>query len=113
MIKGVKDIIILALALCTLVIAAVFMPWSELNFTGDFPNWISALTSALGINKVFAQLGTNPALMKLVKLSDAQYNLGDYAYALFLFCAVTASAIAIVLIGKEENTEKTVLEVKK
>ena len=51
--------------------------------------------------------------MSLVKLSDAKYNLGEYAYSLFLFAAITASAIAFVLVGREEDTEKTVLQVKK
>jgi hypothetical protein len=113
MIKGPKDILILILALGALGLSIVFLPWSELNFTGNFPDWISSVTSYFGVNKIFAALGANKDLMGLVKSSDAQHNLGDYAYSLFLFGVITASAIAIVLVGKEDNAEKTVLEVKK
>ena len=113
MIKGPKDVLILILALGALGVSLVFLPWSELNFTGDFPNWISAVTNYFGVDKRFADLATNKDLMDLVKASDAQHNLGDYAYSLFLFGVITASAIAIILVGKEDNAEKTVLEVKK
>jgi hypothetical protein len=51
--------------------------------------------------------------MEFIKSDHAPDNLSDYAYALFLFLAMTAAAIAIVLIGKEDNSEKTVLQAKK
>ncbi len=89
------------------------MPWSELNFTGNFPGWLSGVMGHFGVNKFFADLATHNKLMELVTPKDVQTNLGDYAYSLFLFVAMTASAIAIVLIGKEDDSEKTVLEAKK
>jgi hypothetical protein len=89
------------------------MPWAELNFTGNFPDWINSVTSFFGVDKFFNALGANSDLMGVLKSSDIQNNLGDYAYSLFLFGAVTASAIAFVLVGREDDTEKTVLEVKK
>ncbi len=113
MIKGPKDILILLLGLFALGTVLIFLPWSELNFTGNFPDWLSAVTTHFGINKFFTDLANNNKLMCLVKASNAQYNLGDYAYSLFLFSAITASAIALVLVGKEDESEKTVLNVKK
>jgi len=113
LLQSPQDILVLILALITLSLAFVFLPWAELNFTGDFPDWISSVTNLLGVNKLFNYLGSNSELMSLVKASDAKNNLGDYAYSLFLFAAITASAIAFVLVGREENTEKTVLQVKK
>ncbi len=113
MIKGPKDILILLLAVICLTVSIVFMPWSELNFTGHFPDWLSGVMNYFGVNKFFADLAQHNHLMDFLKSNNAQNNLGDYAYSLFLFLAVTASAVAIVLIGKEDNSEKTVLEAKK
>lgn len=113
MIKGPKDILILILAAMCLVVSLVFLPWSELNFTGNFPDWLSGVMDHFGINHRFTELAANKTLMDVVTAKDVQNHLGDYAYSLFLFIAMTAAAVAIVLIGKEDNSEKTVLQAKK
>jgi hypothetical protein len=113
MLKGPKDILILILAALCLGVSLVFMPWCELNFTGNFPDWLNGVTSHFGIDKFFAGLSAHNKLMEIIKSCHAPSNLGDYAYSLFLFGAMTVAAVAIILIGKEENSEKTVLEAKK
>ncbi len=113
MIRDLKDILSFLLALGALGISLVFLPWAELNFTGDFPNWISAVTNYFNVNHIFNTMGSIKDWLGLFKPAHDQYNMGDYAYSLFLFAVITASAIAIILIGSEENMEKTVLEVKK
>lgn len=117
MIKGPKDILILLLAITTLVISLVFLPWSELGFNGNFPNWLTDLMQHIGvagfIEAKFNALANHQGLMQVIKSDHAPDNLSDYAYALFLFLAMSAAAIAIILIGKEDNAEKTVLEAKK
>ena len=113
MIKGVKDIVILLLAVMCLAVSLIFLPWSELGFNGNFPNWLSGIMDFVGISGFFNSLGHHDKLMAMVKSDHATDNINDYAYALFLFLAMTAAAIAIILIGKEDNSEKTVLQPKK
>ena len=113
MIKGPKDILILILAALCFGVSLIFLPWAELNFTGNFPTWLSGIMNQLGVNTFFAGLAQHNQLMEILKSNHASGNWGDYAYSLFLFLAITASAIAIVLIGKEDNSEKTLLEAKK
>ncbi len=96
-----------------MVVSLIFLPWSELSFTGNFPSWLAGVMHYTGIAKFFAGLANSEKLMQIIKLDHAPDKLGDYAYALFLFVAMTAAAIAIILIGKEDNSEKTVLEIKK
>jgi hypothetical protein len=112
-IKGPKDILILILAAMTLIVSLIFLPWSELGFNGNFPNWLSGVMKHIGVADFFNSLAHHNKLMDMIKSDHAPDNLGDYAYALFLFLAMTAAAIAIILIGKEDNSEKTVLQVKK
>lgn len=117
MIKGPKDILIIILALATLTVAAIFLPWSELGFNGNFPDWLKDLLQHLGIADLvinnFNSLAQHKQLMGIIKSDHAVDKMGDYAYALFLFLAMSAASIAIILVGKEENAEKTVLEAKK
>ena len=40
-------------------------------------------------------------------------SLGDYGYILFMGVALTIAGIAIMIIGREDAEEKTVLPVKK
>jgi hypothetical protein len=116
-IKGPKDILVLILGVTTLVVGFVFMPWSELGFNGNFPSWLNDLMQHLGIAKLvtanFNSLAQHQPLMDMIRSDHASDNMGDYAYALFLFLAISAASLAIILIGREENTEKTVLEAKK
>jgi hypothetical protein len=116
-IKGLKDILILILAAMTLIVSLIFLPWSELGFNGNFPGWLSSIMQHLGVagfvEAKFNGLAQHPQLMEAIRSDHAPDNLNDYAYALFLFLAMTAAAIAIVLIGKEDNSEKTVLQAKK
>jgi hypothetical protein len=117
MIKGPKDILIVLLAAATLIVGLIFLPWSELGFSGKFPDWLNDLMQHLGIANfvisTFNSLAQHQQLMDFIKSDHAADNIGDYAYAFFLFFAMSAAAIAIILVGKEDNTEKTVLEAKK
>ena len=117
MIKSPKDILILLLSAVTLIVALIFLPWSELGFNGNFPGWLTEVMQHLGIagfvEAKFNALAQHPQLMSIVKRDHTMDNVNDYAYALFLFLAMCAGAIAVILIGKEDNTEKTVLEAKK
>jgi len=110
---GVKFIVIFILAAACLAVSIVLMPWAELNFTGDFPTWLAWAMDPLGVASFFHSLPWGTPLTDFLTAQGAKGNFGDYAYALFMALAMVASAIAIVIVGKEDAEEKTVLPVKK
>lgn len=117
MIKAIltpKGIAILVLA-AVCVSASVLMAWSELGYTGKFPEWIAWLMQPLGISAQFNQLSDGPGkeLTEFLTKAGAKSNFGDYGYALFMFVAMCAAAIAIMIIGREDSEEKTVIPAKK
>jgi hypothetical protein len=114
--KALKDFIILALALICVGISLVLQPFAELGFTGKFPGWLQWAMGPLGISKIFSDLGqaeVSKSMQAFLVSQGAGKNFGDYAYALFLFAALCVAAVAIILIGREDAEEKTVLPVKK
>jgi hypothetical protein len=108
-----KVISIVILAAACFLVSIIFMPWSELNFTGNFPTWLAWATGPLGVTAFFHSIPGGDSLTDFLKTQGAQKNFGDYAYVLFMGLAMVASAIAIVIIGREDAEEKTVLPVKK
>lgn len=116
MIKSGKDIVIIVLAALALGISLLLQPWAELGFSGNFPAWLAWAMDALGVSKFFHELGASQMakdIQEYLASQGAQANFGDYAYCLFLFAALILAAIAIVLIGREDAEEKTLLPSKK
>jgi len=114
MIKSGKDLLIILLAVVCVGVSLVLLPWAELGFNGKFPAWLSWLPS--WVVEFFNELGKGTIASQIQEYltnQGAQTNLGDYAYALFLFLALIAAAVAIILIGREESEEKLLLPVKK
>jgi len=119
-----KGIILLAFA-GAVVAVSVLMAWSELGFAGTLPDWLTDLTTRLGLhgtisgffNSLTPSLGGD--LTKYLQEKGVSVNpkstasLGDYGYILFMGVALTIAGIAIMIIGKEDAEEKTVLPVKK
>lgn len=115
-IKGPKDIVIVMLALSCVAVSLIMQPWAELGFTGNFPAWLSGIAEHTGLAEYFNQLGKSDFahdIQAYLSGQGAKSNLGDYAYALFMFVALIVASIAIVLIGLEDAEEKTVLPIKK
>jgi len=108
-----KFIVISILATACFLVSVILMPWSELNFSGNFPNWIAWATGPLGVAGFFHSIPWGDSLTEYLKTQGAQKNFGDYAYALFMGMAMVASAIAIVIVGREDAEEKTIIPVKK
>jgi len=108
-----KFIVITILAAACLLVSLILMPWSELNFSGNFPTWLAWAMDPLGVASFFQSLPWAGPLKEFLTAQGAKANYGDYAYALFMGLAMVAAAIAIVIVGREEAEEKTVLPVKK
>jgi len=119
-----KGIILLAFA-GAVVAVSVLMAWSELGFAGTLPDWLTDLTTRIGLhgtisgffNSLTPSLGTD--LTKYLQDKGVSVNpkstasLGDYGYILFMGVALVVAGIGIMIIGKEDAEEKTVLPVKK
>jgi hypothetical protein len=108
-----KFVGIAILAAACFIVSVIFMPWSELNFTGDFPTWLAWVMGPLGVASFFHSLPWGDSLKEFLSAQGAKTHFGDYAYALFMGVAMAVAAIAIVLVGREEAEEKTVLPIKK
>jgi hypothetical protein len=111
--NSIKSILIPVLAALCLLVSIVLQPWSELGFNGNFPNWLSWAMTPLGVASMFKDIPWGQPIETFLKAQGAKANFGDYAYSLFMCMAMTAAAIAIVLVGKEDAEEKTVLPLKK
>jgi len=76
----------------------------------------AATTFGVFVTKVLQDLGdANTAIQFMNSLIFQMKNghFGDYAYSFFLALALVVASIGIVLIGREEAEEKTILPVKK
>ncbi len=113
MTKDIKDLLIFILAILCFSISIVMLPWSELGFNGQFPPWLAWALDPIGIAKLFDSIPGGKAIVELLTHRGATDNFGAYAWALFMFAALIVAAIAIVLIGREDAEEKTVLPIKK
>jgi len=129
----VKALIIGILAIATLVLSAVFMPWTELGFGLDkeeitdrsmLRGPLNAFAAKMEpMNGLANDLKTNVVnnLNEEVKINggdpspkwDKAVKAGNYAYVLFMAAAMTTAALAIMMIGVEDAEEKTILPVKK
>lgn len=119
-----KGIIILAFA-GAVVAVSVLMAWSELGFAGTLPNWLTDLTTRLGVHGMISSFfnsltpGMGTDLTKYLEGKGVSVNpkstasLGDYGYILFMGVALVLAGIGIMIIGREDAEEKTVLPVKK
>lgn len=119
-----KGIILLAFA-AVIVGTSVLMAWSELGFTGNLPDWLHDLTSRIGLQGAISGFldslkpGMGADLLKYLEGKGVSVNpkstasLGDYGYILFMGLALTVAGIGIMIIGREDAEEKTVLPVKK
>ncbi len=128
-----KGIVIAILALATLGLSVIFQPWAEMGFGTD-PSEIandSLLAPPLHALANFYQQFSGQAnhIQSEIKGKlDAQAKetdrtpdpdwgksviAGDYTYVYVMAFAMFASATAIILIGREDAEEKTVLPVKK
>lgn len=95
----------------------VAMLWAELGMPTDqnFPHTIK-LAQAESVmaplvdhyNGQFKEMAESH-----LKSKDAEGPFGDYAYAMAIAVAFFAGAIAIMAIGSEDETEKTVVPAKK
>lgn len=119
-----KGIILLAFA-GAVVAVSVLMAWSELGFAGTLPDWLADLTSRIGLHGAISGFfnsltpGLGADLTKYLQDKGVSVNpkstasLGDYGYILFMGVALVVAGIGIMIIGKEDAEEKTVLPVKK
>lgn len=119
-----KGIILLAFA-GAVVAVSVLMAWSELGFSGTLPDWLTDLTSRIGLHGLISESfnnlkpGLGGDLTKFLEGKGVSVNpkstasLGDYGYILFMGIALVIAGIAIMIIGKEDAEEKTVIPVKK
>jgi hypothetical protein len=90
------------------------MPWSELNFTGNFPPWCAWALKPLGVSAFFntyTQLGAQ--LQETLQAHGAENKFGDYAYVLMMAIAMVLAAVAIIIVGRDDAEEKTLLPTKK
>ena len=108
-----KGIILLAFA-GAVVAVSVLMAWSELGFAGTLPDWLTDLTTRIGLhgmisgffNSLTPTLGTD--LTKYLQDKGVSVNpkstasLGDYGYILFMGVALVVAGIGIMIIGKED-----------
>ncbi len=69
------------------------------------------------IEQIFNQLGDGKLAKEITEYLKSQGAssklVGEYAYSLFMFVSLVIASIAIVLIGREDAEEKTILPVKK
>ena len=124
--KMIDTVLCAAFALICLWAALFFMPYAELGFNGNFPQWSNWFVKPLGLDKAFesakdlgdkltTDLKEYGATARQVDLTDPAKgaSYGDYGYALALGLALIAGGIAVAAIGREEAEESTVLPVKK
>ncbi len=119
-----KGIILLAFAGAVVGIS-ILMAWSELGFAGNLPDWLADLTTRIGLHDAISGFfnsltpGMGNDLLTYLKGKGVTVNekstasLGDYGYILFMGLALTVAGIGIMIIGREDAEEKTVLPVKK
>ncbi len=115
--KTVNIVLVVVGALACLAFTGL-MPWAELGMSGAlnrWPLWLRWINTNLGIPlPSYDQVsGLATSWSQYLKGAGVQSGLGDYAYALVVGVAMTASAIGIAAIGREEAEEKTVIPVKK
>lgn len=123
-ILSLKGLVILGLG-GVVLLTSLLMAWSELGFTGVFPDWLNDLMTRLHLKEVTAglfdtlQKGPGADITKFLTSAGVSVNpnstasLGDYGYIVFMSFALIAAGIAIIVIGKEDSEEITVLPVKK
>lgn len=95
------------------------MPWAELQLNGsasNWPSWMKVFVNPLVEigSKQYAELTPKgEELTKELKARGAESSYGDYVYAVLLGGAMTAAAIGIAAIGREDAEEKTIVPEKK
>jgi hypothetical protein len=129
----VKGIVIGILAIACLVLSVVFQPWAEMGFGVD-PNELandSLLAAPIhSLANWYQQFSGQAATLQgeiKGKLDEEAKETGatpdpdwgksaiagNYTYVYVMAFAMFASAIAIIVIGREDAEEKTVIPIKK
>lgn len=111
--KGLSMILVLVFAAACVGLTSV-MPLAELgllNPIDKMPPEIKAWAESSGFISTAQSL--HQSILGLVSGIQHDPNFQYYVYALFLGLAMTAAAIGINVIGREDSEEKTVLPVKK
>ncbi|MBP7861983.1 hypothetical protein KA183_09895 [bacterium] len=89
------------------------MPWAEHNMTATketVPHTIKLLYLTDPTIKLFDLYAAQKEKHEQeLKNKNAEGNLGEYVYALAMAAAMTLAALAIMVVGSEDEVEKTVL----
>lgn len=95
------------------------MPWAELQLNGkvdNWPTWLRVFANPLveiGSKQYSDLTPKGEEITQELKARGAESSYGDYVYAVLLGSAMTAAAIGIAAIGREDAEEKTVIPEKK
>jgi hypothetical protein len=129
----VKGIVIGILALACLVLSVVFQPWAEMGFGVD-PNELATdsllgppLHSLANWYQQFNGIASSVQTQIKGKLDEEAKETGatpdpdwskpviagNYTYGAVMAFAMFAAAVAIIVIGREDAEEKTVIPIKK
>jgi hypothetical protein len=97
------------------IILALVLPWAEIGLpatasaaTFEFGPWNVSLGPLVDLCKSISSTAGG-----LLKAGQNDPNFNFYVYSCFLGLAMTAAAIGLHLVGREESEEKTILPVKK
>jgi len=123
---GMKAVLIGIIGIVVVIGSVIFMPWAELGFGLDkaaVPAWATGIVeSPLYQSLQSTGQDSYDKLNKAITQEDEQQNgtgkmsklvAGNYTYAFAMAVLMTLAAIGIMLIGREDSEEKTVLPVKK
>jgi len=111
--RGLSIALVLVFAGACLFLTA-YMPFAELGALN--PHAPSGVSAFLGVSAEEIAQAVQPMRELVAGLAgDLQkdQNFQYYTYAFFLCLAMTAAAVAINVVGREDSEEKTVLPLKK
>jgi NADH:ubiquinone oxidoreductase subunit 6 (subunit J) len=123
---GIKAVLIAVIAVVVFIGSVVFMPWAELGFGLDkkeVPGWATGIVAS-PLYQSLQSTGQDSydKLNKAITKTDAQQNgtatmtaliAGNYTYAFAMAILLILASVGIMLIGREDSEEKTILPVKK
>jgi hypothetical protein len=123
---GIKALLIAGIAFVVVIGSVVFMPWAELGF-GLEPDKVPAWADGIIASPLYQSLHSTgqdayDKLNKAITGTDKQQNgtatmtpliAGNYTYAFAMSILLILASVGIMLIGREDSEEKTILPVKK
>lgn len=95
------------------------MPWAELQLNAKPDNWpwwlktFAAPLVSIGSSEYGKLDSKGQEITKELQARGAESSYGDYVYAVLLGGAMTAAAIGIAAIGRDDAEEKTLVPEKK